>query len=129
MTISDLIIEGRVPAGREKFYQDVPFDMPPGVVRLDVQYAYSEQIGSDPQLIGGNTVDIGLFDWRGEEFLNAGFRGWTGSARSEFFVSTTDATPGYLPGPMTPGTWHISLGFYKVSPRGCDYTVTLRFTE
>ncbi|MBI1256753.1 MAG: PHP domain-containing protein [Chloroflexi bacterium] len=120
-------LEGFAPAGREKYYLDVPFEMPTGVARLDVHYHYSEQISSDPTLSGGNTVDIGLFDWRGEDFLKAGFRGWSGSERSEFFVTPTDATPGYMPGPLTPGMWHVSLGFYKVGPNGCHYTVDVTF--
>ncbi len=128
MTQQTVTLEGFVPAGREKYYLDVPFEMPPGVARLDVRYRYSEQISSDPHMIGGNTVDIGLFDWRGDGFLSAGFRGWSGSERAEFFVTPTGATNGYMPGPLTPGTWHVSLGFYKVSPNGCHYTVEVTFT-
>lgn len=123
-----VVLKGFAPAGREKYYRDVPFDMPPGVSRLDVRYEYSEQIDSDPHLVGGNTVDIGLFDWRGDDFLHAGFRGWTGSERAEFYVTPSEATPGYMPGPLSPGTWHVSLGFYKVSPNGCEYTVEVTFT-
>src|SRR5690606_23587317 len=124
----ELVIRGHVPPGREKFYQDVPFDVPEGVSRIDIRYSYTDRIPSDPHLVGGNTVDIGLFDWRGAEFLKGGFRGWTGSARDQFFVATDDATPGYLRGPLTAGTWHIPLGFYKVGPRGCDYEITITFT-
>ncbi len=127
MTRETITIEDFVPAGREKFYRGVPFTMPPGVARLEVRYRYSEQISSDPTLSGGNTVDLGLFDWRGDNFPAAGFRGWSGSERSEFFVTPTDATPGYMPGPLTPGTWHVSLGFYKVGPNGCHYTVEVTF--
>jgi hypothetical protein len=129
MTRQTLTLQGFMPAGREKFYHNVSFEMPPGVSRLEVSYAYSDAIGSDPHLTGGNTVDIGLFDWRGADFLNAGFRGWSGSARSEFFITPTDATPGYLPGPLTAGTWYICLGFYKVGPRGCDYLVEITMEQ
>lgn len=121
--------EGFFPPGREKFYYNLPFEMPPGVARLEVRYHYSDAIGSDPHLTGGNTVDIGLFDWRGAGFLEAGFRGWTGSARSEFFITPARATPGYLPGPLSPGTWYICLGFYKVGPQGCHYTVEITLEE
>ncbi|MBC7810731.1 MAG: PHP domain-containing protein [Burkholderiales bacterium] len=124
----EIVLEGHMPTGREKFYENVPFAMPPNVRRLDVRYDYSDKIGSDPHLTGGNTVDIGLFDHRGVDFLNAGFRGWTGSARSEFFITGTNATPGYLRGPLTAGRWYVCLGFYKVGPNGCDFRVTVRFT-
>lgn len=128
MNQETVVIPGYAPPGREKYYQDVPFELPPGVARLDVHYEYSEQIDSDPYLTGGNTVDIGLFDWRGDAFLHTGFRGWTGSERHDLYITPTEATPGYMPGPLTPGTWHISLGFYKVGPNGCHYTVTVTFT-
>jgi hypothetical protein len=120
-------IKGYEPPGDEKFYRHLRFEMPPGVTRLDVRYEYSDAIGSDPHLTGGNTVDIGLFDWRGSEFLKTGFRGWTGSARDHFYITPTGATPGYIHGPLTPGTWYICLGFYKVGPNGCHYTVTIHF--
>lgn len=127
MSRKTIVLKGFMPPGREKFYHDVPFEMPPGVSRLEVHYQYSDAISPDPQLTGGNTVDIGLFDWRGDTFLHAGFRGWTGSARSEFYLTPTEATPGYLPGPLSPGTWHVALGFYKVGPDGCQYRVEVTF--
>lgn len=128
MTEREVVITGHVPPGREKFYLDVPFEVPAGVSRIDIRYSYSDQIGSDPHLTGGNTVDIGLFDWRGSDFLRGGFRGWTGSARDRLYLTPHEATPGYLPGPLTAGVWHIPLGFYKVGPRGCDYEIVIDFT-
>ena len=125
---TERVLEGHVTPAQEGSFLTLPFEMPAGTGRLDVRYEYSDAIGSDPHLTGGNTVDIGLFDGRGITFMEAGFRGWSGSARREFFVTPAAATPGYLPGPLTPGTWHIFLGLYKVAPRGCDYRVTLRFS-
>jgi hypothetical protein len=114
------------PEQAENYY-NVPFEMPDGVRRLEVSYAYSGEIGADVHLTGGNTLDIGLFDQRGAAYPGAGFRGWTGSARHEFYITPHDATPGYLPGPLTPGTWAITLGFYKSAPDGCHYEIRLRF--
>lgn len=128
MRTQELVFTGHVPPGREKFYLDVPFEMPPGVARLDVRYQYTDRISSDPHLTGGNTVDIGLFDARGYEFPAAGFRGWSGSERLDLFITPTEATRGYLYGPLMPGTWAVSLGFYKVGPRGCDYKIYVQFT-
>lgn len=125
---TERVLEGHVTPAQEGSFLTLPFEMPEGAGRLDVRYEYSDAIGSDPHLTDGNTVDIGLFDGRGIAFMEAGFRGWSGSARSEFFVAPAAATPGYLPGPLTPGTWHIFLGLYKVAPHGCDYRVILRFS-
>jgi hypothetical protein len=103
----------------------LPFEVPPGIVQLHVRYQVSHPLGADK--VGweeGNIVDIGLFDSRGAEFLRAkGFRGWSGSARREFTVAASEATPGYLPGPVQPGTWHVVLGLYQLAPEGCDYRV------
>jgi hypothetical protein len=60
--------------------------------------------------------------------LTAGFRGWSGSERSEFFITETAATPGYLPGQLASGRWHVLLGLYKLHPAGCSYRVTITIT-
>jgi hypothetical protein len=126
-TWSDLVLEGYFAPDQAEQYYNIPFEMPPHVRRLEVGYEYSDEIGSDPHLTGGNTLDIGIFDQRGADYPGAGFRGWTGSARHNFFISPEEATPGYLSGPLEPGTWHISLGFYKSGPEGCHYTIRIRF--
>ncbi|QPC84079.1 PHP domain-containing protein [Phototrophicus methaneseepsis] len=128
MTIKTLILEGKALPEHTKTYLMLPFAMPPGAARVDVAYEYSAAIGSDPQLTGGNTVDIGIFDPRGHTFMSEGFRGWSGSARSAFYISTDDATPGYMPGPLQAGEWHVCLGTYKVADEGCDYRVTVQIT-
>lgn len=120
-------LSGHLPPDAAGDYHLVPFEMPPGVDRLEVRYGYDAAIGSDPGLTGGNTLDIGLFDERGAAYPGPGFRGWSGSAREVFAIGPDDATPGYLPGPLNPGRWHILLGFYKSAPEGCHYTITLRF--
>jgi hypothetical protein len=125
-TSTERMIAGHVPASEEGTFLHLPFEMPPGVGRLEVRYDYSDPIDSDPHVTGGNTVDLGLFDERGIGFMEAGFRGWSGSARREFYVTPGEATPGYLPGPLEPGKWHVFLGLYKLSPQGCRYQVTLR---
>ena len=104
-------------------YINVPFEVPPHTGRIDVAYTYDAAIGSDPTLIGGNTVDIGIIDPRGAQFMTPGFRGWSGSARQQFYIAQDSATAGYMPGPIQPGTWHICLGAYKVAANGCQCRV------
>jgi PHP domain len=106
-------------------YSLVPFEVPPGCDQLEVRYAYSDRIDSDPLLSGGNTLDIGLFDPRGTETGSRGFRGWSGSNQDEFVVGEDWATPPYAAGPMPAGTWNVLLGPYKVGPRGCDWRVEI----
>ena len=121
----ELVLEGHLPPSAAGSYHHVPFEMPSGVGRLDVRYEYQSAIASDPHLTGGNTLDIGIFDARGSHFPGGGFRGWTGSARQAFYITLIDATPGYLPGPLMPGTWQICLGLYKSAPEGCHYRIEI----
>jgi hypothetical protein len=109
-------------------YINVPFDVPVGIGRIDVAYNYDAAISSDPTLQGGNTIDIGIIDPRGPQFLTQGFRGWSGSARSQFYVAADSATPGYMPGDIQAGTWHICLGAYKVAPQGCNVHIDIQLT-
>lgn len=110
-------------------YINVPFDVPVGIGRINVAYSYDAAISSDPTLQGGNTVDIGIIDPRGPQFLTQGFRGWSGSARSQFYIASESATPGYMPGEIQAGTWHICLGAYKVAPEGCKVHIDIRLTD
>ncbi|MFD8143678.1 CehA/McbA family metallohydrolase [Streptomyces sp. NPDC059708] len=117
-------LRGTIPPGAPDFVY-VPVDVPPGVGELRVSYRYDKP----PTAPGtpGNALDIGLFDQHGTALGGRGFRGWSGGARSEFFLRTDEATPGYLPGPLEPGRWQIALGPYTVAPQGtsCEITVTL----
>jgi hypothetical protein len=120
-----IFIEGTCTAEQEKTYLHLPFEMPLNATRLEVGYDYNNRISADPEQVGGNTLDLGVFDSRGIDFLGAGFRGWSGSERESFFISETEATPGYLPGPLISGQWHVLLGLYKIAPGGCAYRVRI----
>lgn len=101
----------------------LPVEIPRGVNEIRVSYSYERP----PQPAGttGNALDIGLFDQRGTALGGEGFRGWSGGARSEFFVRSDDATPGYLPGVIEPGVWYIALAPYTVAPGGLPYEVRI----
>ncbi|WP_414168797.1 CehA/McbA family metallohydrolase [Streptoverticillium reticulum] len=119
-------VTGRLAAGAPDFVH-LPVEVPGGVREIAVSYTYERP--SVPPGTPGNALDIGIFDERGTELGGAGFRGWSGGARKEFAISAEQATPGYLAGPIRPGTWHVVLGPYTVAPQGLAYevTVTLRY--
>lgn len=123
----DLVLAGRFGRDDERRYVHVPFVVPVGVTQIVLRCHYGDRIGSDVGLTGGNTLDIGLFDERGVEAGGAGFRGWSGSTRTELTIDERWATPPYRAGPIGAGTWHLLLGPYKVGPRGLDYRVEIRF--
>src|SRR6266536_3274488 len=82
-----------------------------------------------PPGVPGNALDIGIFDQRGHELGDhSGFRGWSGGFRDSFSISNSQATPGYLPGPIEPGTWNVVLGPYTVAPAGLNWTVQITLT-
>lgn len=118
-------VRGTLPAGSPDFVY-LPVDVPEGVREIKVAYSYDRP--SVPAGTPGNALDIGVFDERGTDLGGKGFRGWSGGARSEFFLRADDATPGYVPGPVRPGTWHIALGPYTVAPQGLAYEVTITLT-
>src|SRR5512134_1930285 len=99
-----LVLEGTLTPDHVWKYTYLPFEVPQNIGRIDVEYTYDSAIGSDPHLSGGNTVDIGIFDARGIGTHSLGYRGWTGSARSSFYIAQESATPGYMPGPIFAGT-------------------------
>ncbi|MEU7061036.1 CehA/McbA family metallohydrolase [Streptomyces sp. NPDC046197] len=118
-------ISGTLPTGSPDFVY-VPVEVPAGVREIKVAYTYDKP--SVPAGTQGNALDIGIFDERGTDLGGHGFRGWSGGARSEFFVRADDATPGYIPGPVREGTWHIALGPYTVAPQGLSYELTITLT-
>ncbi|WP_405506028.1 CehA/McbA family metallohydrolase [Streptomyces purpurascens] len=118
-------VRGTLPPGSPDFVY-VPVEVPAGVREIKVAYTYDRP--SVPAGTTGNALDIGVFDDRGTELGGRGFRGWSGGARTEFFLRADDATPGYLPGPVREGTWHIALGPYTVAPQGLAYEITITLT-
>jgi hypothetical protein len=99
----------------------LPFTVPPGTVRLEVSYHFEHPLRDEFAGGGGNALDLGIFDPRGTDFLTAGFRGWSGRARWNFYITPTSATPGYLPGPLTPGRWNVCLGVAELEDPSCRY--------
>ncbi|HEX3783389.1 MAG TPA: CehA/McbA family metallohydrolase [Pseudonocardiaceae bacterium] len=105
----------------------LPIEIPVGVAELAVSYDYDTP--TPPAGLPGNACDIGIFGPAGHELGNQrGFRGWSGGARRSFRLSAADATPGYLPGPIEPGTWQLLLGPYTVAPQGLTYQVEVEIT-
>lgn len=92
----------------ESIYHYVPFDVPAGSAGVTITYRFTGFM---------SVVDLGIFD-------PFGFRGWTGSARSVAMISNEQATPGYLPGIIRPGTWFVALGLHRVDEEGTQVTVT-----
>jgi hypothetical protein len=122
-----LSFEGRITqkdkAQGALFY--LPFDVPPHTTRIEVSYHYERKADDAGEWDQANVIDIGIFDPRGLDLLTEGFRGWSGGSRSSFFITPSEATPGYLPGPIQPGRWHLMLTRGGVVTPSCHYWVNI----
>lgn len=92
----DLTLTGAMTSAAHETYVELPFEVPAGTARLTVEFAYT---GKEQKSV----IDLGLRD-------PERFRGWSGGGKDRFTVSDVDATPSYLAGPLTPGTWRLILG-------------------
>jgi hypothetical protein len=84
-------LTGSITRADFEHYREVPFDLPEGVTRLTIRFTYG---GKDQRSV----IDLGLADPQR-------LRGWSGGARDHMTLSTEEATPGYLPGPLPAGRW------------------------
>lgn len=96
----DIVLTGQVSRSDHQTFREVPFRLPAGVRRLKVELQHD---GAATHAV----LDLGVRDPRR-------MRGWSGGARTGFEISETDATPGYLPGPLPAGVWRVVLGVPNV---------------
>lgn len=99
-------------------YQPVPFDVAAGTTRIVVSYRYDRADGA-------NLVDLGVFEPGALTLGTTACRGWSGGARDTVTIAVDQATPGYWPGPIPAGGWHVMLGLYKVGDAGVDVEVAV----
>ncbi len=106
-----LHFEGDVHTG-DGDYDLVTFDVPAGTQEIQVDHSD----GSDSDIL-----DWGV--WGPD-----GFRGWGGGLTDPAIIGEQASSRGYLPGPITPGTWTVVVGEAKL-PTGTGHyviDVTLR---
>lgn len=122
-----LRLAGTADGAEEGTYRLLPFTVTPGTTRIELHYDYGDLPGSNPG--GDSVVDIGLWDDDGVEGPDA-FRGWGGShhgvkhkQRPPIWIQADGAHPGFGGGAITPGTWHVEVGFGNVAAEGAWYAV------
>lgn len=104
-------------------FRYLPFDVPPGTKRIEVSYHFTRSELAQPEWGADDVVDIGIFDQRGTDMFAEGFRGWSGSSRRNFYITPSEATPGYIRGAIAPGTWNIFLGCRIINSDAMPYIV------
>jgi hypothetical protein len=91
-------------------YLRVPFEIGHGTASVEILLDYDTS---------GGVLDLGCEG-------PAGWRGWSGGARRRVVIAADEATPGYLPGELETGWWHVVLGLHKVPAAGLEATVEIR---
>ena len=112
----DLTLKGSITGSQNNTYVEAPFAVPDGIVSITVTFHYT---GKDQH----TALDLGLFD-------PERFRGWSGGNKDRFTLSTTNATPSYLPGPLPAGTWKLIIGVPNIRHNVVsDYEADIFFTR
>jgi hypothetical protein len=92
-TLSTMHYEADVAAAGGD-YADVAFVVPAGTVEIRVAHT------------DGSATDI--LDWG--VWSPDGFRGWGGGLTDDAVIGVDQSSRGYLPGPITPGSWTLVVG-------------------
>ena len=111
-----LVLEGKVTGAQHQTYFEIPFEVPAGIHRITVDFAYT---GKDKHTV----LDLGIAD-------PVRFRGSSGGNKSHFTLSETDATPSYLPGAMPAGTWKLLIAVPNIrASEQSTYRAEIRFNS
>lgn len=109
----EFLLNRNIEPGEQGGYMEVPFLIPERTERMEVAYTVQSS-GA-----GESVIDLGVRD--GQRM-----RGWSGGARSGFYIGLHRATPGYLAGVIEPGEWAVVLGTHRVAPEGCTVQIEVR---
>lgn len=113
-TQPDLVLEGVITGAQNLTNIEVPFEVPQDVHRISVDFSYT---GHDQRSV----INLGIAD-------PERFRGTSGSTKSHFTLSETDATPSYLPGAIPQGKWKLLLAVPNIRAHETStYRAEIRF--
>ncbi|MCB9677111.1 MAG: CehA/McbA family metallohydrolase [Alphaproteobacteria bacterium] len=88
-------------------FERVTFEVPAGTAEIEVRHA--------------SLNSANFFDWGVDD--PSGFRGWGGGNSEPAVIGANAASRSYLPGPMTPGTWSVSIGKPVMDAAPFDYAL------
>jgi hypothetical protein len=110
-----IILSGTVTRDNKGTYQEHAFEVPAGVTRIDVEFAYDNR-GK------GTELEVGLFDPQR-------FRGTSRFSKDRFHLTEFETTPSYFAGPLPAGTWRLSLGIPSIAAgQSSKWTATIRLS-
>jgi len=110
--ISTMHLEADVPAAGGD-YVDVEFVVPANTKEIRVAH--------------DDGSDFDILDWG--VWSSEGFRGWGGGNTEDAIIGETESSRSYLIGPITPGTWRVSIGKAKLDADGGHYSIDVTFYD
>jgi hypothetical protein len=110
--LSTMHYEGDVAAGGGD-YADVTFTVPAGTQEIRISHG------------DGSPFDI--LDWG--VWSPDGFRGWGGGLSDDAILAIDQSSRGYLPGPISPGTWTVSVGKAQLDGDGGHYAIDVTCSD
>ncbi len=117
-----IIKTGHIPKNEIFKLIYVPVELPEGINRILVEEIYNHGEGDEK-----NVLNMGIYDPRGSEIGNPkGFRGWSGGAKTSFFINNGSASTGYIAGPIYPGTWEILIYPSDIAATGVDWKLKIK---
>lgn len=95
-----LRIEGTLTDQDSHRHISNPFTVPPGTTRVNLDFEYAPKRTTKH----ANLLTLSLFDPQRERGT-----GHRGQPNQHVTISTGEATPGYVPGPLPPGIWDVTI--------------------
>jgi MYXO-CTERM domain-containing protein len=111
--LSTMHYEGDVPVDGGD-YVDVPIAIPDGAVECDIAHT--------------DGSDFVILDW-GVWQADGSFRGWGGGNTEDAIIGVEQSSRSYLPGPIAPGTWTVSIGKAKLDATGGHYAIDVTCSD
>ncbi|WP_395403481.1 CehA/McbA family metallohydrolase [Pseudoduganella sp. UC29_106] len=113
----DLVLRGTLDGNDHQRYRKLPFTVPAGVERVTIRFSYTGKAER-------SVIDLGVIGPDGEP------RGWSGGNKDVITISSTDATPSYLPMPHMRGEWAVLMGVPNLRKTArADYTAEIFFSR
>ena len=110
---------GRIMPDQMQTHVEHRFEVPPGttVIEINFDYAPVQPFGS----AFSNEISLSLYD----PFTGRGAR--HNNPDHHIVLKDMEASKGYIPGPLHPGAWTVSIDVHRIIPPGSvDYRLSIR---
>jgi hypothetical protein len=117
-TTNTILKSGHIDSAQIFELRYVPVEVPAGTTEIRVKLQYSDQ--------GKNVLNMGVYapgDY--SPGVTTNFRGWSGGAKNDFFINTSNASTGYVPGIIKQGKWHVIIYPSTMIAKGLNWTMEI----